>query len=266
MNQISVSKINGEAWNQSAYQAWVKRHGNPSEYAKVLIADRERSVAHYLKYMGEVKGKRIANLLGSKGNKAVSFALLDADVTVVDISHENRKYAMELAQAADVCIDYIVSDVLNIPKEKRLLDFDYVILELGVLHYFVDLKPLFKVIYESLRPGGKLILRDFHPIVSKLLSVSDRQMIANGDYFDTSLVEVNVAYGELLEKNEQHSLKKNKIRRWTLGEVVTSMVEAELTIRSLEEEANIRWAFPKDSPEKIEERLPGLFTVLATKD
>lgn len=216
--------------------------------------------------MGEVKGKRIANLLGSKGNKAVSFALLEADVTVVDISYENRKYAMKLAQSADVSIDYIVSDVLNIPKEKQLSDFDYVILELGVLHYFVDLKPLFKVIYESLKPGGKLVLRDFHPIVSKLLSVSDRQLIANGDYFDTSLMDVNVAYGDLLAKNEQDSLKKNKIRKWTLGEVVTSMVEAELTIRSLEEEAGIRWAFPKESPENIEDHIPGLFTIIARKD
>ena len=126
MNQESMSKINERGWNQSAYQAWVNRHGSPSNYAQVLIANPEKSVSHYLKYMGNIKGKRIANLLGSKGNKAVSFALLGAEVSVVDISKENRQYATELAHEAGVNLNYIVSDVLNIPSEEQLADFDYV--------------------------------------------------------------------------------------------------------------------------------------------
>jgi len=34
-----------------------------------------------------------------------------------------------------------------------------VLLELGVLHYFIDLQPLVLVIRQLLRPGGRLILR-----------------------------------------------------------------------------------------------------------
>jgi SAM-dependent methyltransferase len=263
MNQQSISKINQIGWNQSPYQAWVNRHGTPVEYARVLKAAPEKIVSHYLNYTGDVNGKKIVNLLGSKGNKAVSLALLGADVTVVDISEGNKQYATELAEAAGVHIHYVVSDVLNIPDEEQLSDYDIVLMEVGVLHYFTDLNPLFELICTLLKPGGRFILRDYHPIVSKLLSVESKQVAADGDYFDDCFKEVEVAYSFLLSEDERVKLKKNTIRRWTLGEVVSAVIRAGLTLESLEEEAGIRWAFPQDSPEGIEDRIPGLFTILA---
>lgn len=265
MNQESVSKINQVGWNQSVYQAWVNRHGLPNEYAQKLKRNPTEAVSYYMNYTGDVKDKKIANLLGSKGNKAVSWALLGADVTVVDISKENRRYAIELANEAEVNIKYIVSDLLEIPEEDELVDFDFVVLELGVLHYFVDLMPLFKLVRNSLKPGGKFILRDYHPFASKLVNLEGNKMIANGDYFKTELVDVDVAYSILLSEKESSKLPKNKIRRWTLGEIVTSIAKADLNIEILEEESGIRWAFPYNSPEGIEQKIPGLFTLIANK-
>ena len=197
MDQKVVSQTNQIGWNQSAYQAWTNRHGTPKEYAQKLIESPTDSVAHYLQFMGDVKNKKVANFLGSKGNKAVSFALLGAEVVVVDISEDNKKYAIELANEASVNIKYIVSDILEVPKDD-LMDFDFVLLELGVLHYFVDLLPLFKVVFDSLKPGGQFILRDYHPFVSKLMSVNEGEMIANGDYFSKEVMEEDVAYSFLL--------------------------------------------------------------------
>lgn len=265
MNQQSISKINQIGWNQSEYQAWVNRHGTPKEYAQVLKAEPKKTVSNYLHYMGDVNGKKIVNLLGSKGNKAVSLALLGADVTIVDISEGNKQYAAELADAAGVHIHYLVSDVLNIPDEEQLPDYDFVLLEVGVLHYFTDLDPLFELVYTLLKPGARFVLRDFHPIVSKLISVENKQVAADGNYFNDGLKEVEVAYSLLLSEGERVKLKKNTIRRWTLGEVVTAVIRAGLTLVTLEEEAGIRWAFPHDSPIGIEDRIPGLFTILAKK-
>lgn len=118
MNQEKINAQNQRSWGQSAYQAWVNRHGEPNAYAQNLIKDPVKGVSYYLPFMGDVNGKKIANLLGSKGNKAVSFALLGADVTVVDISLDNQRYATELADAAGVKIHYIVSDVLKFQKQR----------------------------------------------------------------------------------------------------------------------------------------------------
>lgn len=265
MKQEIVSRTNQIGWNQSAYQAWTNRHGTPTEYAQKLIANPTNAVAHYLKFIGEIKGKKIANLLGSKGNKAVSFALLGAEVTVVDISQDNKKYAMELADEAKVTIKYIVSDILEVPDDDVLTNFDVTLLELGVLHYFVDLLPLFKVVYDSLKPGGQFILRDYHPFVSKLVNVEEGEMIANGDYFSEEVIEEEVAYSFLLSEEERANLKKVTIRRWTLGEIVTAISNAGFRINYLEEEADVRWAFPADLPQGIESKIPGLYTLIATK-
>ncbi|WP_404450158.1 class I SAM-dependent methyltransferase [Sutcliffiella horikoshii] len=265
MNQKELSRINKIGWNQAAYQAWVNRHGSPSNYSRLLKENPEQTVSHYLKYMGDVKGKKIINLLGSKGNKAVSLALLGACVTVVDISEGNRQYATEVAERAGVSLNYIVSDVLNIPPREKLGDYDFVLLELGVLHYFIDLDPLFELVFKLLKPGGKLILRDYHPFVSKLINVEDNKMVANGNYFEEEVKEVEVAYSSLLSEKERDKLQKNSIRKWGIGEIVTAVISAGLTMESLKEEAGIRWAFPQNSPENIEHNIPGLFTILAKR-
>lgn len=265
MKQEEMSQFNQVGWNQSAYDAWVRKNGKPDDYALKLKQNPKQNVSHYLKYMGDINDKKIANLMGSKGNKAVSFALLGAEVTVVDISHSNKKYAMELANKAGVSLKYIVSDVLDIPNRKTLLDCDYVVLEVGVLHYFVDLLPLFTLVQEILKQGGKFILRDYHPIVSKLINVEENKLIANGNYFATGIVEVDVAYSTLLPEEKRIKLKKSKIRRWTLGEIVTLVAKSGLTINSLEEEAGITWAFPSKAPKEMENNIPGLYTLIASK-
>ncbi|MCR8847447.1 methyltransferase domain-containing protein [Rossellomorea sp. SC111] len=265
MRQSELSSINRAGWNEGAYQAWVNRHGLPKDYALTLMKNPQQKVLKYLNHMGEIRGKRIANLLGSKGNKAVSLALLGAEVTVVDISKENSIYAMELAAAAGVDIHYIVSDLLEIPGEEKKEDYDFVILELGVLHYFVDLVPVFTIVNKMLKKGGTFILRDFHPMLTKLLSVEGTKMVAAGDYFGNCEIEVDVAFWKLLKSDLLHPSTKNRIRRWTLGDIITAIGITGLTITQLEEEAGIRWAFPANAPLGIENNIPGLFTIIAEK-
>ncbi|MBE5107054.1 class I SAM-dependent methyltransferase [Bacillus thuringiensis] len=263
MNQKQLSTINKKSWNAAAYEAWTNRHGTPDNYAKKLVENPTREVTHYLPYIQSPKGKRIINLLGSKGNKAVALSLLGADVTVVDISASNAKYANELAEAAGVSIDYIVSDVLDVDLSES---FDIVLLELGVLHYFLDLKPLFQKIATLLKQDGMLILRDYHPVYTKVLGVDHPSFRANGNYFDEELIEDDVAYSALLTETQKQSLPKTNIRRWTLGEIITTLASASFKIEKLVEEQGVhqRWVFPSTAPEGIEERIPSLYTLIAT--
>ncbi|MDM5196045.1 class I SAM-dependent methyltransferase [Bacillus hominis] len=263
MNQKQLSTINERSWNAAAYEAWTNRHGTPTEYAKKLMQDPVHEVSYYLPYIQSPKGKRIINLLGSKGNKAVALALLGADITVVDISASNEKYATELAEAAGVSIQYIVSDVLDINLPQT---FDIVLLELGVLHYFLDLQPLFQKIANLLKQDGMLILRDYHPVYTKLLGVNHPSFRASGNYFDEELIEDDVAYSTLLTEAQKESLPKTTIHRWTLGEIITTLAEEHFKIEKLTEEhgPHQRWVFPSTSPEGIEERIPGLYTLIAT--
>jgi len=264
--QQAVHDVNAQAWNAS-YQAWISRYGSAVVAAERIQKNPVQRLSPLQGYLGDVKGKRVANLLGSHGSKAVALAVLGAEVTVVDMSSGNAKYALELARACGVDIHYVVSDVLNLAREELTGDYDVVLMELGILHYFVALGPLLNVVKDLLRIGGKLILHEFHPVSTKLITSKGKKHKVTGNYFDTALHETQVAFTKFLPADTDlptagsagttwQSTSKVTLRRWTLGEVVTSVANAGLMIQVLEEEPN----------HKIDDMgIPKTYTLVALK-
>lgn len=252
--------MNEKAWNVLAYEAWVTKYGMPEEVAAKIQKDPQKYLSILLGKFGEVKGKKIANLMGSHGMKAVALALLGAQVTVFDFSSGNKKYAEELSGSAQVRIRYVLENVLSLPDEEMTGDYDIVFAEMGILHYFTDLEPLFQVALGLLKPGGIFVLRDFHPVSTKLISsrgttAKIRKHKVDGDYFDTSLIESEVAYGKYLPEQET---QKVLLRKWNLGEIITAVARSGLLIKSLDEEPNY-------SSEEFDKGIPKTFTLIAGK-
>src|SRR4051812_34271969 len=106
--QKEVSSSNEAAWNQGPYEAWTARFGSPAEAAARIVANPAARLSTLHAWIGDIQGKKVVNLLGSHGSKAIAMALLGAQATVVDIASENARYAKELAKAADVELHYIV--------------------------------------------------------------------------------------------------------------------------------------------------------------
>lgn len=282
--QEEHTKINEVAWNQMAYEAWVCRFGTPSEASKKVKSDPISKLGllskyflnmNKISYLTEVKdykknqdlcyllkNKKIANLLGSHGTKAVSLALMGANVTVVDFSYENSRYALDLARECDATIKYIVSDVLNMPEDEFTGDYDIVFCELGILHYFTDLSPFFNVAAKLLRQGGIFLVEDFHPISTKLITSKGKKHKVTGDYFSTDIEETEVAYMkfvpgmENLTEKEKSSFQKANLRKWTLGEIITAIARCGFYIQTLEE---------SESPKPEDKGIPKLFTIEAKK-
>ncbi|GAB6988113.1 class I SAM-dependent methyltransferase [Paenibacillus pini] len=262
---MEASKQNQEAWNTGAYEAWLNRFGTPQMAAAKLQLNPEKPIQHIYRHLNkQVQGKKIMNLMGSNGMKAVALSLLDAEVTVADFSAENEKYAMELAEAAGVNIRYIVADVLQLPEAELSQSYDIVFMENGILHYFKDLQPLFETVSKLLRKGGQLVLQDFHPVSTKLISSKGstakiRKHKVTGNYFDTALVEKEVAFhkfsdGEQGDPESYHVY----LRNWTLGEIVTAVATEGLCIKVLEELPNL-------SSEVFDQGIPKTFTVVSEK-
>jgi 2-polyprenyl-3-methyl-5-hydroxy-6-metoxy-1,4-benzoquinol methylase len=261
--QKEINLNNEQAWNQHAYEAWVNRFGTPEQAAARIKQDPAARIRSFAKHIGELHGKKVANLLGSHGGKAVPMALLGASVTIVDFSAENAKYASELAVAAGVHIRYVIADILELPDEELTGNYDSILMEFGILHYFLDLSPLFAVAAKLLRQGGKLILQDFHPISTKLISsrgttANIRKHKVTGDYFDTSIEETDVAYTKFVTGADPAHMHKVKLRKWTLGEIVTGVASAGLFTERLDEEANA-------SSDVFDKGIPKTFTLVARK-
>lgn len=260
---METNERNKQAWNQGAYGAWLGRFGPPHVMAEKLKKDPSKKIGEIYQYFGDrLQNKKIINLLGSHGLKAVGLSLMGADVTVVDFSHENERYAKELAEAAGTEIRYIVSDVLKLPLYEQTNDYDVVFLENGILHYFLDLAPLFDIVSGLLTSGGRMILQDFHPVSTKL--ISSRGTTANirkhkvaGDYFSTSIEEREISFSKF---SEEEGAPKSKVylRNWTLGEVVTAIANSGLFVKVLKELPNL-------SSERFDPGIPKSFIAVAEK-
>lgn len=123
------SGINKNAWEYRAYEFWNRRDGSPKDKAKEILKNPRASLKKHQEYFGELDGMNVANLCGSNGRKAVPLSLLGANVTIFDISEENRKYALELADCTNTDIDYVVGDVYDINVNKYRNHFDILYLE-----------------------------------------------------------------------------------------------------------------------------------------
>ncbi|MBC8061799.1 MAG: class I SAM-dependent methyltransferase [Clostridiaceae bacterium] len=246
-----------------AYDAWVNRFGEPDKAAEKIKKDPIGKISSLYPYLGELKNRKVMNLLGSHGSKGVAMALLGAQVSIVDIASENARYAKELSSAAGVNLRYLISDVLELKQEELSSDYDIVIMELGILHYFLDLKQLMDIVYLLLKPGGKFILQDFHPISTKLITSRGKKHKVTGDYFDNSVEEVDVAYMKFvpgideLTTQEKQGFYKAYHRKWTLGEIITSVANSDLRILRLDE---------AESPKPDDKGIPKLYTLIASKN
>ena len=151
------SRQNKKAWEYNAYEFWLKQSGPPAERAKKDLENPLGMLKKYSVYFDSYRGVKIANICGSCGKKAVPLAILGAEVTVFDISEDNKKYALEVAAAAKVALNFEVCDVLEIDMEKYGGYFDVVFMEGGILHYFHDIDAFMGIMYSLLKTGGKMI-------------------------------------------------------------------------------------------------------------
>ena len=209
-----------------------------------------RSLRFHASYFPGFKGVKVANICGSCGKKAVPLAVLGADVTVFDISEANRKYALELAEAAGVTIRYEVCDVLEIDLAKYAETFDVIFMEGGVLHYFHDLNDFMGIMYALLKRGGVMICSDFHPL-TKVMDVLDFQQPTRS-YFSAEVFAGEMPHARFYGEETRRTFPKCSLRKYTLSEIINGVLGAGFTLRRFDEH-----------PAWTNRDLPGEFTILA---
>ncbi len=245
---------NKEAWEYDAYNFWVKEVGTPQQRADKIIQNPVENLGRYAAYFDSYKEIRVANICGSCGKKAVPLAVLGAQVTVFDISQDNQKYALELAEAAGVSINYVLGDVLEIDSKKYGNTFDIVFMEGGILHYFHDIGEFMKKMFSLLKPGGKMICSDFHPLTKIMDVLNFEQELPEEGYFSERIMEYEVAHARFYEPEIRKKMPRCSCRKYTMSEIVNAAIESGFVLKRLDEHP--AWTNPK---------LPGEFTIVAVR-
>jgi len=199
--------------------------------------------------LGDLAGRRVLHLQCATGESTAELAELGAFVTSVDISGE----ALDIARERWPDIAWVQADVQALPSELKRARFDLVYTADGVLAWLHDLDAWANGIATSLRQGGDFLLHEEHPVAQCV----DASLRWREDYFDE---EVEVYRGWSHFELPGPPATEEKVERfWRLGQVVTALAGAGLTVRQLEE-------YPgTNSWRRLPSRVPGSYILFARK-
>ncbi|MEW5677356.1 class I SAM-dependent methyltransferase [Flavobacterium enshiense] len=182
-----------------------------------------------LSLLGDVSGKRILHLQCHFGQDTISLARLGASTTGVDLSDAAIDKAKELATQLNADATFICSDVYDLPNHLNE-EFDIVFTSYGTIGWLPDLDKWAAVVARFLKPGGKFIFAEFHPLV--WMFDYDFKEIGYS-YFNTEPI-IEVEEGTYADKNAPIA---NKTVSWNhpLSEVFSALLKNNLEITSFEE-------------------------------
>jgi SAM-dependent methyltransferase len=181
-----------------------------------------------------VAGLNVAHVQSHIGIDSVHLARLGAHVTSFDFSPTALMRLRELATMCGVDVRTVVADSMEIesPAHARLHGrFDLVYATVGVISWIADLEAWMRGAAALLRPGGRLVLVELHPLVCMPETIDPlvmdypyandgvRHYEGTGSYAnpDADLTWSIDAYG------------------WSLGETVNAALAAGMSIVRLDE-------------------------------
>jgi SAM-dependent methyltransferase len=159
-------------WTRENLLGWDERapaHAASPGYAlDRFVADPEflSDVVRFdLPRLGDVRGLRGVHLQCHIGTDTVSLARLGARMTGLDYSAAAIEQARGLAAAIGADVDFVVSDVHDALDVLEPGGFDLVFTGIGALCWLPDIRAWAAVVSRLLRPGGRLFLREGHPVL-----------------------------------------------------------------------------------------------------
>jgi SAM-dependent methyltransferase len=241
---------------------------DPAFLSEVVAFDRPR--------LGDIAGLDGVHLQCHIGTDTVSLARLGARMTGLDFSAPALEHGRRLAAAAGLAVEFVESDLYGAPEALGAGRFDLVYTGIGALCWLPDVRRWAEVVATLLRPGGRLFMREGHPVLWSIADPrTDGLLVLEFPYFEQEEPLVWDAGGTYVETDVEFT--NNTTHEWNhgLGEIVGAVLAAGLRLTALEEHDTVPWnALPgqmhdtgrgefqlTDRPE----RLPHTYTLQARK-
>ncbi|MEV6425916.1 class I SAM-dependent methyltransferase [Streptomyces sp. NPDC051662] len=132
------------------------------------LDDRERG--EVAAAIGDVAGVRLLHLQCHIGLDTLSWARLGAVVTGLDYSPAAIRISRGLADEAGFPAAFRVADAQRLPTDLAG-EFDVVFASYGIFYWIADIDAWMRSAATALRPGGKLVVVETHPLVQMFQSV-----------------------------------------------------------------------------------------------
>lgn len=218
-------EINKNSWN-----AKVEPHLKSDFYfVDEFLNGRSSLNSIELELLGNIEGKTILHLQCHFGQDSISLSRLGAKVTGIDLSDKAINAAKDLAGQCETNTEFICSDVYNLPN---ILDqkFDIVFTSYGAIGWLPDLDKWAGVISRFLKPDGKFIMAEFHPVV--WMFDDDFKEIAYSYFNEKPIVEISEGtYADFSADIVQEYVMWNH----SMAEVLQSLINHNFELKNFQE-------------------------------
>ena len=179
--------------------------------------------------LSDITGKRILHLQCHFGQDTISLARMGAKTTGIDISDKAIARAKELAIETKAEATFICCDLYDLPNHLNG-QFDIVFTSYGTIGRLPDLDRWAKVISRFLKPGGKFIFVDFHPVVWMFDDHFDK---VGYNYFNDGPI-IETVNGTYADKNAPITTE-TVCWNHSISEVLNSLLHNDMELASLDE-------------------------------
>ena len=203
---------------------------DPDALSDVVAFDRPR--------LGDVASLRGLHLQCHIGTDTLSLHRLGARMTGLDLSPVSIREARALAAAVGADIDYVEAETYRAVEVLGAGRFDLVYSSIGTLLWLPDIARWARTVADLLAPGGRLFIRDTHPMVAALAADGDVARLAYPYFTQTDPV---VFDGDETYVETEAPLQDLPTWEWThgIGEILSAVLDAGMTITGYEEHDSV---------------------------
>jgi SAM-dependent methyltransferase len=226
--------------------------------------------------LGDIAGSRGVHLQCHIGTDTISLSRLGARMIGLDFSGAAIAEARRLAARVDADTEFVQAEVYDAVDVLGQRQFDLVFTGVGALGWLPDIRRWAGVVAGLLEPGGRLFLREGHPMLWALDERHRDRLVVDYPYFETPEPIVFDDPTTYVETNA--TLEHSVTYSWNhgLGEIVTALFDAGLELTQLVEHDTVPWdALPGQLAQVGElqewrlvdrpERLPMTYTLQAVR-
>ena len=225
MNSENYLQINKQTWNSKVAIHVVSDFYEQENFinGKIMLPQTD------LDALGDVSGKRILHLQCHFGQDSLSLARLGAKVTGIDFSEEAIIEAKALNEKLDLDAEFICCDVYD-TLQHITEKYDIVYTSYGTIGWLPDLGKWASVIANALKPNGKFVFFEFHPVVW-MYDNDFNEVFYNYFKSEPILEEETGTYADRNVEVEHKTITWNH----SLSEVFQSLLKQNINIKNFEE-------------------------------
>lgn len=234
---ITLNKAN---WDERA-----PLHAASAGYETQVLVDDPAHLSEVVRFdlplLGDISGAKGVHLQCHIGTDTLSLARLGAQMTGLDFSPASIAQARLLAQRAGTRLAFVEADVYEAAEVLPRESFDLVYTSIGALNWLPSIDRWANAVASLLKPGGRLFIREGHPVLFSLNEDRQDALVIEHPYFEQETPQVWEDDSSYVETDAR--LTATITHEWNhgMGEIISALLSHGMQITGLVEHDSIPW-------------------------